>query len=72
MKEIIATKDVYVICHNNLNTIHCFYLKKGHRLITGQPFIEERNTVEEIQSRVDQIAKESKYFNLDSVYNTGE
>lgn len=72
MKEIIAIKDLYVICHNNSNVIHCVYLKKGHKLTTGQPFVEERNTIAEVESRVDQIAKTTGYFNIGCVYITGE
>lgn len=72
MKEIIAIRDLYVICHNNLDIIHCIYLKKGHKLTTGQPFIEERATLEEAEGRVNQIAKNSTYFATHCTYVTGE
>lgn len=55
MKEIIATKDVYVLCHNNDDIIHFVFLKSGNKMVTGQPFIEQFTSIEEVKKRVEEL-----------------
>ncbi len=62
MKEIVANNDIHIICHNNADIIHYIFLRKGNRLATGQPFVEERTSLVEIKSRINQIARDESYF----------
>lgn len=64
MKEVVANNDIHIICHNNVDIIHYILLRKGNRLTTGQPFVEERASLEEIKSRINQITRDESYFDL--------
>jgi hypothetical protein len=65
MKEIKATQDVYVLCHNNDDIIHFIFLKEGNNLSTGQPFVEEFYSLEPLKTRLEEITK-----NNSELYNT--
>lgn len=64
MKEVIANNDIHIICHNNADIIHYLFLHRGDKLTTGQPFVEERTSLEEIKGRINQIARDESYFDL--------
>lgn len=62
MTELKMENDKYVICHNNADVIHCVHVKQGNVLVTGQPNVEQYNTLEEAKLRVNEIANDESYF----------
>lgn len=64
MKEITAKKDTYILCHNGEDVVHFIFLKEGNTLTTGQPFVEEFDSVEILKPRLEEITKgNSELFN---------
>jgi hypothetical protein len=64
MKEITTETSKYILCHNNIDVIHCVLLKKGNILSTEQEFIEEFSTIELLKARVNEIVGDEEYFDL--------
>lgn len=62
MTELRMENDKYVICHNNADVIHCVHVKQGNVLVTGQPNVEQFDTLEEAKLRVNEIANDESYF----------
>lgn len=56
-----------VICHNGTDVIHCVHVKQGNVLVTGQPIVEQFDTLEEAKLRINEIANDESYF--DSNFN---
>lgn len=62
MTELRMENDKYVICHNNTDVIHCVHVRQGNVLVTGQPNVEQFDTLEEAKLRVNEIANDESYF----------
>lgn len=62
MTELRMENDKYVICHNNADVIHCVHVRQGNVLVTGQPNVEQFDTLEEAKLRVNEIANDESYF----------
>lgn len=64
MTELKVENDKYVICHNDADIIHCVHVRKGNVLVTGQPIVEQFDTIEQLKQRVNEIANDESYFEL--------
>ena len=64
MREIIATEDRYVICHNNEDVVHFVFLRKGNKLVTGQPFVEEFTSIDAMKIRVEQLSQDPELLSM--------
>ena len=64
MNELKIESDKYVICHNNADIIHCVHIRQGNILATGQPIVEQFDTLEQLKQRVNEIANDESYFEL--------
>lgn len=62
MKEIIAKKEIFVVCHNGVDIIHFIELQNGNKLSTSQKFVEEFSTLEEAKKRINELSNNQNYF----------
>jgi hypothetical protein len=45
----------WILCHNGKDIFHCIFFTEGWQISTGQPYIEEFVTKEELLNRVREI-----------------
>ncbi len=66
MKEYKNTEltEKHVICHNNLDVFHYSVVEPNDGLVTGQPFMEIFNSIEEAKEAFPQVFPETEN-NLD-------
>jgi hypothetical protein len=63
MKEYKNTEITakHVICHNNLDVFHYSVVESNDGLVTGQPFMEIFNSIEEAKEAFPQIFPEEQF-----------
>jgi hypothetical protein len=68
------TEDRWYIAHNMKDVFHFGLLLAGSELKTGQPYVEEFKTEEEIADRLAFLTKDPKYYEkyLDSIKDEEE
>lgn len=49
------TETKWVLCHNSAHIFHIVKLEIGNKLETGQPYIEEFDTEEQLEQRINEI-----------------
>ena len=53
-----VTETKWVLCHNSTDIFHIVKLEIGNKLETGQPYIEEFDTEEQLEQRINELNPE--------------
>ena len=60
INNISSTK--WVICHNEVDVFHIVKLEVGSKLETGQPFVEQFDTEQELETRINTLTNNPKWY----------